>query len=192
MDNTQHRIEELAHESIAIVPYDARWPELYVEIEAKLARSLPVDLVRRIAHIGSTAVPGLSAKPIIDVQVEVVDLGRVRGEVVPIMNDLRYEFIWRPSIGEHSPFYAWFIRRDEKGQRSQHIHMVEPDQASTDRVLFRDYLRRHPAEADRYEALKRGLAERYQHDRASYTSNKTDHILGIMEKAREWSLHHDP
>ncbi len=185
VDSTQQRIEDLAHEGIAIVSYDAQWPLLYAEIEGKLLRSLPVDLVKCIAHIGSTAVPGLSSKPIIDVQVEVTDLGRVRREVVPILTDLGYEFLWRPSIGELTPFYAWFIKRDEKGQRNQHIHMVEPDEASADRLLFRDYLRRHPDEASRYEALKQQLAERFKNDRAAYTWSKTGHIKAMVAKARE-------
>ena len=184
MDSTQQRIEELAHEEIAIVAYDPGWPVLYSQIEATLSRSLPSDLVKRIAHIGSTAVPGLSAKPIIDVQVEVSDLGRVRTDVVPAMNELGYEFIWRPSIGELTPYYAWFIKRDDKGRRNQHIHMVEPDDASADRLLFRDYLRQHPDEAARYEALKQQLAEQFKNDRASYTWSKTGHIKAVIAKAR--------
>lgn len=180
----QRRIEELMHESIEIVPYDPNWPTRYAEIEARLARSLPPDLVIRIDHIGSTAVPGLHAKPVIDVQVEVKDLDRVRREVVPIMQDLGYEFIWRPSIGEHAPFYAWFIRRDERGQRTQHVHMVVPDEASMDRILFRDALRRWPEEASRYERLKRELARRYPQDRKAYTESKTEHIRSIVARAR--------
>lgn len=185
MDSTQQRIEELAHEEIAIVGYDTGWPALYAHIEAQLMGSLPQELVKRISHIGSTAVPGLSAKPIVDVQVEVSDLSRVREDVVPIMNGLGYEFIWRPSIGELTPYYAWFIKRDEQGRRNQHIHMVEPDEASADRLLFRDYLRAHPDEAVLYEALKQQLAEQFKHDRASYTWSKTGHIKAVIAKARK-------
>lgn len=181
---SQRRIEELMHEHIEIVPYDAQWPLRYAAIEAKLVRSLPPDLVIRMAHIGSTAVPGLSAKPVIDVQVEVTHLDRVRREVVPIMLDLGYEFIWRPSIGEHTPFYAWFIKRDERGQRTQHVHMVEPDAASEDRILFRDALRRWPEEAGRYEELKKTLVQRYPDDRKAYTESKSDHIRRVVARAR--------
>jgi GrpB-like predicted nucleotidyltransferase (UPF0157 family) len=179
------RITELTHEHIEIVPYDAEWPMRFAEEEVRLLRSLPADLMIRIDHIGSTAVPGLSAKPIIDVQVEVTDLERVRREVVPIMKDLAYEFIWRPSIGEHGPFYAWFIKRNAKGERTFHVHMVEPDAASEDRILFRDHLRRHPAEVLRYEKLKRALSEAYPNNRDSYTKGKFDLIRSVLQQVRE-------
>jgi len=179
------RITELTHEHIEIVPYDPEWPLQYAEEESRLVRSLPPDLVIRIDHIGSTAVPGLSAKPIIDVQVEVTNLDRVRREVVPIMKDLAYEFIWRPTIGEHGPFYAWFIKRNAKGERAFHVHMVEPDEASEDRLLFRDHLRAHPHEAQRYEALKQGLASAHPDDRAAYTLSKTPFIAEVIREARE-------
>lgn len=179
------RITELTREHIAIEPYDPAWPMRYAEEEDRLLRSLPPDLVIRIDHIGSTSVPGLSAKPIIDVQVEVSSLERVRREVVPIMKDLAYEFIWRPSIGEHGPFYAWFIKRNAQGERTFHVHMVEPDEASDDRLLFRDHLRAHPEEAQRYEALKQGLAAAHPNDRAAYTLSKTPFIAEVIRKARE-------
>lgn len=179
------RIAELTREPIAIVPYDERWPERYAEEEVRLVRSLPTDLVRCIAHIGSTAVPGLSAKPIIDVQVEVTSLDRVRREVVPIMKDLAYEFIWRPTMGEQAPFYAWFIKRNAQGQRTFHVHMVEPDQASVDRLIFRDELRAHPSLAGQYEALKQGLAAAHPADRAAYTLSKTPFIAEVLRRARE-------
>lgn len=178
------RIRTLAREPIAIVPYDERWPALYAEEEARLARALPPDLVTRIAHIGSTAVPGLSAKPIIDIQAEVRSLDRVRRDVIPIMEDLAYEFIWRPTMGEQAPFYAWFIKRNAAGERIFHVHMVEPDQTSADRIRFRDHLRAHPDDRAAYEALKRELAVRHPDDRAAYTMNKTHHINRVLAKAR--------
>ncbi len=178
------RINELTREYIAIAPYDPVWPLRYAEEEERLVRSLPPDLVIRIAHIGSTAVPGLSAKPIIDVQVEVFSLERVRREVVPIMKDLGYEFIWRPSIGEQGPFYAWFIKRNTKGERMYHVHMVEPDTASEDRLLFRDHLRANGQDAAHYERIKRELAGRHGNDRVAYTKGKTEFVAAIVAKAR--------
>ncbi|MCB0787240.1 MAG: GrpB family protein, partial [Flavobacteriales bacterium] len=87
------------HEHVEVCPYDPSWPACYQEEEILLKRVLPADLVIRIDHIGSTAVPGLSAKPIIDVQVEVRSLERVRQDVVPELEEMGYEFIWRPTIG---------------------------------------------------------------------------------------------
>lgn len=185
------RIEELLREPIAIVKHDRDWSRRYADEEKFLRSALPPALVVRIDHIGSTAVPGLSAKPIIDVQVEVKDLERVKQEVAPLLESRGYEFIWRPSIGERAPFYAWFIKRDRHGRRTHHVHIVEPDAASEDRILFRDHLRRSPEEARRYEELKRALSHEHPSDRAAYTKGKTDYIAGIVREARQ-SVHGDP
>ncbi len=158
---------------------------LYTELEKDLKRIVPRRLMQRIAHIGSTAVPGLSAKPVVDVQVEVADLEAVRDEVVPLMEEAGYEFIWRPTMGEQVPFYAWFIGRNAAGQRTAHIHMVEPDAASEDRVLFRDFLRTHPQDAQRYERLKLELLEAYPQDRAAFTQGKSAFIASILNQARQ-------
>lgn len=184
MEQVPHeRIRELTRERVEVVPYDPSWPIRYAEIEQKLARSLPPGLFTRIEHIGSTAVPGMSAKPVIDVQVEVTSLDRVRREAVPVMRDLGYEYIWRPTMGEEQPFYAWFIGRNAQGARTEHIHMVEPDAASRARVLFREHLRTHPEEAARYELLKRELSVAHPNDRAAYTQGKTDFIQRVIARA---------
>ncbi|MBL7938481.1 MAG: GrpB family protein [Flavobacteriales bacterium] len=181
---SNERIQELTHERIDLVPFDEGWGERYRELETLLSRSLPVDLVTRIAHIGSTSVPGLWAKPIVDVQVEVKSLDRVRREVVPIMKDLGFEYIWRPTMGEKAPFYAWFIQRNAKGERTAHVHMVEPDEASSARILFRERLRTHPDEAAQYERLKRELAALHGNDRAAYTRGKSAFVTEIVRRAR--------
>lgn len=184
----QKRIAVLLKEKIAVVPYDPGWPDRYAELELRLKKLLPKNLVQRIAHIGSTAVPGLSAKPIIDVQVEVNDLQEVRDRVVPMMEEVGYEFIWRPSIGEDSPFYAWFIGRNSNGERTEHIHIVSPDHHSADRIVFRDLLRKHPSEATAYEVLKNDLAKRHARDRAAYTLGKTAFIQATLRKSRDGTL----
>ncbi|MEZ4789443.1 MAG: GrpB family protein [Flavobacteriales bacterium] len=182
------RIAALVKERIAVVPYDPEWPAHYEEIEARLKKLLPKNLVQRIAHIGSTAVPGLSAKPIIDVQVEVNDMEEVLERVVPRMEEEGYEFIWRPSIGENEPYYAWFIMRDAKGERTEHIHILSPDHSSMERIVFRDLLRRHPEEAQAYETLKNELARKHARDRAAYTLGKTEFIRTILRKGRDGTL----
>ncbi|MBL0045530.1 MAG: GrpB family protein [Flavobacteriales bacterium] len=178
------RIAALVKEKVSIVPYDHAWPAAYKAEEERLLRALPPVLVKRIAHIGSTAVPGVSSKPIIDIQVEVTSLDHVQRDVVPIMEDMGYEFIWRPTIGEEAPFYAWFIKRDVLGHRTHHVHMVEPDQASADRLLFRDLLCADPALANKYEALKHDLAKAHSGDRTAYTMGKSDFINSVLRSAR--------
>jgi GrpB-like predicted nucleotidyltransferase (UPF0157 family) len=181
---TEQRIKVLAKEQILLVPHDAQWATRYSAVEAELKSVLPRMLMQRIAHIGSTAVPGLSAKPIVDVQVEVSDLETVKRDVAPKLEELGYEFIWRPTMGDDAPFYAWFIKRDDRGERSVHIHMVESGQASVDRIIFRDYLREHPEEVVRYEAHKLELVKRFPRDREAYTKHKTEYVNGVLTKAR--------
>lgn len=179
----QQRLEILEREPITLVPYDRAWPLRYMELETLLGRALPTGLWTRITHIGSTAVPGMSAKPIIDVQVEVTSLDRVRREVVPIMSDLGYEYIWRPTMGEQAPFYAWFIARDAADQRTTHVHIVEPDAASEDRIRFRDFLRAHPQDAQHYAQLKSDLLAAHAHDRAAFTRGKSAFIASILHRS---------
>ena len=183
-DDYKDRIDELAHERVAIVPYDPQWPVIYEQEGSLLEQRLPGGLILRIAHIGSTAVPGLGAKPIIDMQVEVASLLRVEHEAVPVMEALGYECVWRPTIGEPAPYYAWFIKRNNKGQRTHHVHMVEPDVASNDRIIFRDRLCADPEEAGRYEALKRRLAAVHPDDRTAYAREKTAYITAIIRQER--------
>ncbi|MBL7953061.1 MAG: GrpB family protein [Flavobacteriales bacterium] len=180
----QKRLQELMRERIAVLPYDPSWPQRYTEVEARLKKLLPKNLVQRIAHIGSTAVPGLSAKPIIDVQVEVNDLQEVRERVVPMMEEQGYEFIWRRSMGESEPYYAWFILRNERGERMEHVHIIAPDHVSADRIVFRDLLRKHPEEAASYETLKNMLAKKFAKDRVAYTQGKTEFIHSTLRKGR--------
>lgn len=184
----EQRIAALMKERIAVVPYDAEWPKRYAELEVHLKKILPKNLVQRIAHIGSTAVPGLSAKPIIDVQVEVNDLEEVRERVVPLLENEGYEFIWRPSIGESEPYYAWFIGRNAEGERAVHIHILAPDHHSAERIVFRDLLRKHPEEAAAYEVLKTSLAKKHAKDRAAYTQGKTEFIQATLRKGRDGTL----
>lgn len=181
---TEQRIKVLTKEPIVLVPYDAQWAARYSAVETELKSILPRMLMQRIAHIGSTAVPGLSAKPIIDVQVEVSDLETVKRDVAPKLEELGYEFIWRPTMGDDAPFYAWFIKRDDRGERSVHVHMVESGQASVDRIIFRDYLREHPDEVVRYEAHKQELVKRFPKDREAYTKHKTEYVNEVLTKAR--------
>ena len=94
-----------------------------------------------------------------------------------------YEYFWRTDT---SPPYVWFIKRNSKGQRTYHIHMVEADSKLWERLYFRDYLREFPDEARSYEELKRYLSEEYTNDRIAYTNGKTDFIITLTERARKY------
>jgi GrpB-like predicted nucleotidyltransferase (UPF0157 family) len=184
----QARVERSAREHIGIVPYDARWPRLFRREADHLRATFPAGLIRRIEHFGSTAVPGLSAKPTVDLLVEVASLRAAREEIAPVLEAQGYDYFWRPSFGDDiPPWYAFFIRRNSRGIRTHHIHMVTRRAAFAEhweRLLFRDYLISHPASAREYEQLKISLAAAYPNDRAAYTKGKSVFIKRIIALAK--------
>jgi GrpB-like predicted nucleotidyltransferase (UPF0157 family) len=187
MDSRSQRVARVVQEEIKIVPYDPAWPESFRQEKAHLLACLPGDLVRRIEHFGSTAVPGLAAKPIVDMLVEVTDLGETRIRIAPVLEAQGYDYFWRPTHGDDGPpFYAWFIKRERRTRtRTHHIHMVEKSfQEHWDQLLFRDYLIQHAEVAREYERLKFELAENYANDRVAYTNGKSTFVANVMQRAQ--------
>lgn len=188
-ESLEQRLERVLSEDVAISPYDPAWPRRFLEEKAHLLACLPADLIRRVEHIGSTAVPGLAAKPIVDMLVEVSDLQATRERIAPLLESQGYDYFWRPTHGDDvPPFYAWFIKRDPRtGARTHHIHMVEADFAGHwERLLFVDYLIAHPQTARDYEALKLRLATEHARDRVAYTEGKSEFIGRVMVEARRY------
>lgn len=184
-ESTEEKVRRLMAEEVEIVPYDPAWPEMFRAEAAHLRACLPPELVGRIEHFGSTAVPGLCAKPIIDILVEVASLAETKKRIVPILTARGYDYLWRPTWGgDVPPFYAWFIKRDEAGRRTHHIHMVERDFEHWDRLLFRDYLIAHPETARAYGELKLSLARHHPRDRVAYTEGKREFIARLMARIR--------
>jgi len=187
MDDTARRVARLLQEEIALVAYDSGWPEMFQRERDHLLSCLPSEIVKRIEHFGSTAIPGIVSKPIIDILVEVASLDETRTMIVPILESQGYEYFWRPTWGDDiPPFYAWFIKRDSAGKRTHHIHMVEADFEHWDRLLFRDFLREHTDIAGEYGELKARLAKLHLHDRVKYTKEKSDFIQAVTEKAKRY------
>jgi GrpB-like predicted nucleotidyltransferase (UPF0157 family) len=184
-ETLDERVRRVVQEDIAIVPYNPEWPKQFLEEKEHLLACLPRELLGRIEHFGSTAVPGLAAKPIIDMLVEVASLEETRRRIAPILESQGYDYFWRPTWGDDTPpFYAWFIKRDSSGKRTHHIHMVEGHFEHWGRLLFRDYLIQYPDVAEEYQRLKIRLAAMYPNDRVAYTKGKTDFILMVMKKAK--------
>ena len=186
MGSPEERIRRVVQEDVAVVAYDPRWPEWFRREKEHLLACLPGDLVRRIEHFGSTAVPGLAAKPVVDILVEVADLQATRTRIAPVLEAQGYDYFWRPTHGDDGPpFYAWFIKRDPAtGVRTHHVHVVEPHFEHWDRLLFRDYLIEHPPVAREYEDLKRRLAAAHLNDRTAYTEGKTEFVVRMTEVAK--------
>jgi GrpB-like predicted nucleotidyltransferase (UPF0157 family) len=187
MDPIKERIKKIIREEILIVPYNSEWPRMFESEKEHLLSCLPNGPVKRIEHFGSTAVPGLSAKPIIDILVEVSSLEETKKKIVPILTAKGYEYFWRPTWGDDvPPFYAWFIKRDTGGIRTHHIHMVERDFEHWDRLLFRDYLIDNPDLAKEYEKLKLRFSHAFPDDRPAYTNAKTEFIVKMTDLAKEF------
>ncbi len=185
METLEEKVARVVKEEVAVAPYDPVWPRWFEAEKEHLSECLPPELVRRIEHFGSTAIPGLPAKPIIDILVEVTDLGETRRRIAPVLEDQGYDYFWRPSWGDDvPPYYAWFIKRGHDGKRTHHIHMVEAHFEHWDRLLFRDYLIEHPAVAREYATLKLSLSQQYHHDRVAYAKAKTGFIVKVTELAK--------
>jgi GrpB-like predicted nucleotidyltransferase (UPF0157 family) len=164
---------------IELVPYDQNWPHLYEEWRSRLAEALG-STARRIEHVGSTAVPGLSAKPVIDIQISVDDL-EDEPRYVPQIEALGVQLRNRDT--EHR-----FFRPFSGLLRGVHIHLCTLGSEWERRhLLFRDYLRADPAARDVYLAAKRLAAERWSDDRIAYTEAKDDSIRNLTAAAEAWA-----
>jgi GrpB-like predicted nucleotidyltransferase (UPF0157 family) len=166
-----------AEAPIEIASYDPAWPALFRQESDELTAVLAPWLVRAIEHIGSTAVPGLSAKPVIDMMAAVVSLESARPAITAAARLGYCYFPYRPDL-EH-----WFCK-PSASHRTHHLHLVPADSAQWIRcIAFREYLRANPDVAAEYAELKGRLAERFRLDREAYTKAKAPFIDCIVEKA---------
>ncbi|MEH2086571.1 GrpB family protein [Nostoc sp.] len=168
-------------DEVNIVEYDPRWATLFAEEAERIWQALGNDLVVEIEHIGSTAVPGMAAKPVIDIMVGVRFLVDAKSAILAL-ESLGYVY-WHEDPRPGRMFFVKGMPPYGK-QRTHHIHIVEIDSEFWERKLFCDYLRKHPEEARRYETLKRDLAASFRSDREAYTNAKNDYIRAVMVKAR--------
>ena len=171
---------ENENDDVKIVDYDPSWPDQFDRIASWIKDELGTDFALRVEHYGSTAIPGMPAKPAIDVLVEVPSFEAARKRAIPLFDDPNCEY-WVYS--EHMVF----VIRNDMGQRTHHIHMAPADHVIWKGLAFRDYLREHNEEALRYAALKYELAERYRTDRECYTDAKTEYVQKVTAKALQES-----
>ena len=164
--------------TIELSPYDPRWPAAF-EAEADRLRGALGSLALRIDHHGSTAVVGLAAKPVIDIQVSVAALRPLDG-YSDRMTPLGYVHV--PHADDA---FCPFFHRPASWPHTHHVHLVQSGGREERRTLaFRDYLREHPEAAREYESLKRELASRFPPGRADdYASAKTDFVERIIAEA---------
>jgi len=167
-------------DEVVVADYDPRWPELYAQEVAGLRGAFGAFLVT-LEHIGSTSVPGLAAKPIVDIQAVVRSVADAQN-AAPALAALG----WQQGIFALDPeTRLYFKKYNAQGGRTHQLHVYAPDHpAASAHLLFRDYLRAHPEEASQYAALKRELAERFYTDRLAYNNAKTAYVEAVVAKAR--------
>jgi GrpB-like predicted nucleotidyltransferase (UPF0157 family) len=168
---------------LTIVGYDSRWPRLFDEEKTNILRVIG-PMVMAIEHVGSTAVPGLAARPIIDLMIGVKHLSDATWCIQPLRT-LDYEYI--PEYEKLIPERHYFRKADQHEVlgSTHRLHMTEFKGVFWNQLLlFRDYLREHADEAQKYSDIKKTLAVRFGLDRESYMRAKTEFIQGIIEKAQ--------
>jgi GrpB-like predicted nucleotidyltransferase (UPF0157 family) len=168
-------------DDIHLEPYDPRWPAMFAEEAARLRQVLRDEPLAGLEHFGSTAIAGLAAKPIIDILIAVPSLPSARTRFPEKLKALDYVF-WAENP---NPDRLFFVKGMPPfgAKRTHHVHVTEPAGDLWQRLVFRDYLRQHPQEAARYEALKRELAAKHPTDREAYTAAKSDYVDSVMRKA---------
>jgi GrpB-like predicted nucleotidyltransferase (UPF0157 family) len=161
---------------VKLAPYTAEWRRLF-EKEKALLQAFIGQYVLDIQHVGSTAIRGMIAKPIIDIGIAVTSFEGSRVCIQPI-EQLGYEYRGEQGI----PRRHYFVKGHP---RTHHLHMNEIESRDWEnQVLFRDYLIQRPELAEEYAALKAGLAERYSTDREAYLDGKAPFIEQVLKMAR--------
>ncbi len=170
-------------DQIQLANYDPHWPALFAVEAARLRTALPAELVGAIEYFGSTAIPGMMAKPIIDILVAVRSLTEARATAVSPLEALGYAF-WSDNPKRDRLFFVKGLP-PAAPRRTHHVHMAEPGSEMWERLPFRDYLRACPDESMRYRRLKLDLAARHSSDREAYTAAKAAYVDGVLAKALE-------
>lgn len=165
-------------EPIRVVPYDPDWPVRFERERELLEATIGGSVVGGIHHVGSTAVPGLDAKPVIDILVGVESLEASRSCFEPLAG---LEYLYAPYLASEM---HWFCKPDPE-RRTHHLHLVPPgSRRYRDELAFRDMLRTSPDLAAGYAALKHELAARHREDRDAYTEAKGEFIAAALAEGR--------
>ena len=167
---------------IILSAHDRDWPNRYETEKDRLVKAIGAENIVRISHIGSTSVPGLTAKPTIDILLEIqqkTDLARF----IPTIEAEGY--IYSPQPGTPPPHMMFMKGYTPEGFKGQAFHLHIRYSGDWDELYFRDYLLSHPDTAQAYGELKVKLQKEYEHDRDGYTDAKTGFIREITNRAKE-------
>lgn len=169
---------------IILSEYNLAWPEWFAEEKVKLERLIGTENIARINHFGSTSVPGLTAKPTVDILLEIRKEANV-SKLIDALSLPEYICLNPPDMPTSPPHLVFLKGYTPTGfaEKVYHIHVRYPD--DWDELYFRDYLIAHPETASKYAALKTKLHKDFEYDRDGYTKAKTAFIHEVTEKARK-------
>lgn len=161
-------------DEVYLIPYDPSWPAMATTFIDTFYKEFGADIITKMVHHGSTSIPGMPAKPILDFLVEVSSLEEAITRIVRLTDTKNWEYWW---FGDH----IGLIKRDEKTRiRTHHIHITTFNHKIWNNVVFRDRLRSNPDLANEYADLKYRLAEEFKRDREAYTRAKGDFVRKVM------------
>ena len=166
--------------NLAVVPYQSGWIELF-EREADRLRGVLEEKALCIEHIGSTSIPGMASKPIIDIMVAVASLPQAK-ELIPVLEAFGYEFKPHDTIPER----VYFSKEKSPEVRTHHLNLTALESEFWKKqIAFRDYLRAHDQIAAEYIDLKKRLAEIYARTNQLNRDGKTEFVLRVLELAEK-------
>ena len=178
MDRTSPQSMSPDEAPVELVSYDSGWPAQFESERALLDVALEPWLAGSIEHIGSTAVPGLAAKPIIDIMAPVESLSASRAAIEAATNVGYIYYPYKPDV------MHWFCK-PSRSVRTHHLHVVPLGSALwNERLAFRDALRADRLLLGEYQTLKLQLAERFRHDREAYTEAKSPFVQRVLGATR--------
>ena len=169
----------LDRKTVLLVPYQEEWKKLF-DSEERLIRGALGETALAVEHIGSTSIPGIKAKPIIDIMVGIRDLSELE-KAIPALEKIGYEY-----RGEQGIKGRPFFRKGTVTASTYHLSVVEHGgEIWRKHKGFRDYLLKHKDAARKYNELKRNLAAEFKDDREAYTDGKTKFVEEILRLSRE-------
>jgi GrpB-like predicted nucleotidyltransferase (UPF0157 family) len=178
----------MSDQAVQIVDYDPRWPDLFDLQRGPVTAALAAWLAGPLEHIGSTSVPGLAAKPVIDMLAPVESLGEAQAAVPALEADGWW--FWPDDPCRN--YRLWFLR-PRPDARTHHLHVIAYEDPHARALLaFRDALRLDPLRRDDYAALKRALAREHPDNRNAYTNAKADFVEATLRAAGVTLPNRDP
>jgi GrpB-like predicted nucleotidyltransferase (UPF0157 family) len=174
---TDNKNTDYLNRRVIIASYDANWPHMFMSEKENILK-VTSDRNVIVEHIGSTAIPGLSAKPIIDIMVGVKDLATADACIIPL-EKISYEYV--KTLEKEFPRRRYLHKGPNLPNKHFHVHVVEVKSDFWNKQLFfRDYLRKNPKTLAAYQRLKENLAKRFKDDVFKYCKAKSNFILEVL------------